>query len=329
MIIVTGACGFLGSNIIAELSEKELHGITAIDYFQDADKWKNLAKQIIADFVPPEQTIAFLEKNANQVECIIHMASSNITDSQVDLHMKINVHNSTLLWDWCTLHKVPFIYASCASTYGQIVNTACKDDDSIEALANLRPLTPYAWSKNAADLVFSQRAAANRMPPSWFGLKFFSVYGPNEYHKGESRSVITKFYEDAKVWDAVTLFKSDREDIEDGQQKRDFVYVKDCAKAVVWFLENKDKAGSGIYNIGTGNARSFIEVAKAMEKPMGKTIEFSFKDMPEDIKNTYQYYTQANMDKARAAGLNVSFRSLEAGIADFIENYLSKPDIYR
>lgn len=329
MIIVTGACGFLGSNIIAELSEKELHGITAIDYFQDGDKWKNLAKHVIADFITPEQTITFLDMNANRVECIIHMASSNAADSHIDLHMKTNVHDSTLLWDWCTAHKVPFIYASCASTYGQIVNVACKDDDRIEALAALRPMTPYAWSKHAADLVFAQRASSNHMPPCWFGLKFFSVYGPNEYHKGDARSAIAKFYDDAKIWGAVTLFNSEREDIENGQQKRDFVYVKDCAKAVVWFLENKDKAASGIYNIGTGNARSFIEVAKAMEKPTGKSIEFSFKDMPEEIKNTYQYYTQANMDKARAAGLNVNFRSLEAGVSDFIENYLTQDDPYR
>lgn len=329
MIIVTGAAGFLGSNIVADLLTDELRSIVAIDYFGDCDKWKNLSKHMISAFVDPKKTIDFLEANANKIDCIIHMAASQTEEKCVDNLIVNNINYSVALWDWCTVHKVPFIYASCSSTYGQQINTAFKDDDSLDALRQLKPLTAHAWTKHSADLIFAQRAMLGKAPPNWFGLKFFSVYGPNEYHKGDYRSSVTKFYGDILSWDAVKLFKSGREDIPDGMQKRDFVYVKDCSKAVTWFMENKDKAANGIYNIGTGNARTFLELAKALEKPTGKEVEFSFKDMPEEIKNTYQYYTQANMDKARAAGLNVNFRSLEAGIMDFIENHLSQPDSYR
>ena len=329
MIIVTGAAGFLGSNIIAELLSQEQRPIVAIDYFGQGDKWKNLSKHAIARFLNPMQTMNFLEEKANKIHCVIHMAASSVAEKSVDDLIENNVNYSVALWDWCTTYKVPFIYASCASTYGQQINTAFNDDDSFEALKQLRPMTAYAWSKHSTDLIFAQRAAAGKAPPWWFGLKFFSVYGPNEYHKEDFRSSVIKFYEDIHAWDAVKLFKSARDDIADGEQKRDFIYVKDCAKATVWFLENKDKAGNGIYNIGTGHARSFIELAKALEKPTGKQVEFSFKDMPDELKNVYQYYTQANMDKAKAAGLDINFRSLEAGIEDFIENYLSQADPYR
>jgi ADP-L-glycero-D-manno-heptose 6-epimerase len=327
MIIVTGAAGFIGSNIVAELQDAGRGPIAVIDWFGEENKWRNLVKRNIAAFVAPEQTLSFLDNNATKIESIIHMgAITATTEKNVDLLVERNINYSVMLWDWCTQHKVPFIYASSAATYGAL-ESLLKDDDSIEALSKLRPLNPYGWSKNATDLIFAQRIADGKTPPQWVGLKFFNVYGPNEYHKGDMRSVITKFYDDIQTWGAVKLFKSDRPDIDDGQQKRDFVYVKDCSQAVLWFVDHP--AVSGIFNMGTGNARSFIDLVKAMEKTIGKPVEISFKDMPEELKSRYQYYTEADMGKARSAGLNVSFRSLEAGITDYIENYLSNPDSYR
>lgn len=327
MIIVTGASGFIGSNIVADLQDSGRNSIAVIDHFGLEDKWRNLSKRNLSAFVSPEQTQAFLDANPSKIECIIHMgAISSTTEKNVDLLIENNINYSVVLWDWCTKHKVPFIYASSAATYGAL-ESLLKDDESIDALQALRPLNPYGWSKYATDLIFAQRVAKGVTPPQWVGLKFFNVYGPNEYHKGDMRSVVTKFYNDIQTWAAVTLFKSDRPDIEDGQQKRDFVYVKDCSQSALWFMEH---AGiSGIFNVGTGNARSFIDLVKATEKAVGKPVEIAFKDMPDELKGRYQYYTEADMTKARAAGLNVSFRSLEAGVADYVENYLMQSDIYR
>ena len=327
MIIVTGAAGFIGSNIVADLQEAKRGPIVVIDWFGNENKWRNLSKHQISAFVTPEKTLEFLKANTSKIECVIHMgAISSTTEKNVDLLVEHNINYSIMLWDWCTQYKVPFIYASSAATYGADENLL-KDDDSLEALRELQPLNPYGWSKKATDLIFAQRVAQGMTPPQWVGLKFFNVYGPNEYHKGDMRSVITKFYDDIQIWGAVKLFKSDRPDIEDGQQQRDFVYVKDCSQAVLWFMEHNST--SGIFNIGTGNSRTFLDLVKAMEKTIGKPVEITFKDMPEELKTRYQYRTQADMSKARSAGLNVGFRSLEAGITDYLENYLSTSDIYR
>lgn len=327
MIIVTGAAGFIGSNIIADLQAAGRGPIVAVDLFGDSNKWQNLAKHNISAFIKPTQIQDFLQAFSSKIECIIHMgAITDTTEKNADALVDNNLNYSISLWDWCTEHKVPFIYASAAATYGALENML-KDDDDFESLSKLRPVTPYGWSKNATDIIFAQRAAAGKAPPQWVGLKFFNVYGPNEYHKGSMRSMVTKFYDDVQTWDAVQLYKSDRAHIEDGQQKRDFVYVKDCSQIALWFLEHNTV--SGIFNVGTGNARSFTELVKAMEKNMGKEIEITFKDMPEDIKTTYPYQTYADMSKARSVGLSFSLRSLEAGIADYMENYLQQPDIYR
>lgn len=327
MIIVTGAAGFIGSNIVADLHEAGHHHIVAIDWFGHEQKWKNIAKHPISAFVQPEKTLSFLQENSNKITAVIHMgAISSTTETNTDLLIEQNINFSVMLWDWCTLCKVPFIYASSAATYGAM-ESSLKDNDDLEFLTQLRPLNPYGWSKNATDIIFAQRALEGNTPPQWVGLKFFNVYGPNEYHKGEMRSVITKFNEDMQVWHAITLFKSNREDIADGEQKRDFVYVKDCSQAVLWFLEHNNV--SGIFNMGTGNARSYLELVKAVEKTCNFNVDISFKEMPEELKNRYQYFTEADMTKCRSVGLNVSFRSLEGGITDFFENYLHKDDIYR
>lgn len=327
LIIVTGAAGFIGSNIVADLAEAGYKNIAVIDWFGDENKWQNLAKHNISAFIAPENTADFLDTHASQISHIIHMgALSSTTEKDVDRLIEYNINYSVMLWDWCTRHKVPFIYASSAATYGAD-ESLLKDDDSLEFLSSLRPLNPYGWSKNATDTIFAQRVQNGLTPPQWVGLKFFNVYGPNEYHKGEMRSVITKFYDDVMTWGAVKLFTSLRDDIPDGEQKRDFVYVKDCTQAILWFLKHAET--NGIFNLGTGFARSFLDLVNALKMATGKEIEVSFREMPEELTNRYQYRTEADMSKARAVGMNVSFRSLEAGVLDYVQNHLSQQDIYR
>ncbi|MGL4667315.1 MAG: ADP-glyceromanno-heptose 6-epimerase [Saezia sp.] len=327
IIIVTGSAGFIGSNIVAELEEAGYKKIVCVDWFGKGNKWLNVAKRSIYQFVMPEELSDFLDQHKNDVGCIVHMgAISSTTETDADLLVKNNVNYSVMLWDKCSQYQIPFIYASSAATYGA-EEVSFKDNDDIEFLSQLRPLNPYGWSKNATDIIFTQHVRDGKKPSQWAGLKFFNVYGPNEYHKEEMTSVITKFFQEAQTWHAVKLFKSDREDIADGEQKRDFVYVKDCCKIILWLMENPQV--NGIYNVGTGLARSFLDVAKAINHEMNDEIEISFRDMPDHLKGKYQYHTQADMSKLRAQGMNSPFFSLEEGVADYLNNYLKIPDSYR
>lgn len=327
MIIVTGAAGFIGSNIVADLHEAGYTKIVCVDWFGDTNKWLNLAKHSIHCFVMPEDLPAFLDTHKNDIACIIHMgAISSTTEKNVDLLIKNNINYSVMLWDKCTNYQISFIYASSAATYGA-EEISFIDNDDLDSLSQLRPLNPYGWSKNSTDIIFATKVLEGNHPPQWVGLKFFNVYGPNEYHKEEMTSVITKFFSEAQTWKAVTLFKSDREDIADGEQKRDFVYVKDCSKIILWFMNNPSV--NGIYNLGTGQARSFLDVANTIDKEMDGEIELVFKDMPDTLKGKYQYHTQADISKLREKGMNITLYSLEEGISDYINNYLKKQDRYR
>jgi len=328
VIIVTGAAGFIGSNIVADLEEDGHEDIVVCDTFGTDEKWKNISKRQIAAFISPDKIQKYIENNSRIIRCIIHMgAISATTEKDVDKLVEINVNYSVMLWDICSEFGIPFIYASSAATYGA-KESELFDDESRDALHRLRPLNAYGWSKKVTDQIFTSRVASGKpRPPQWVGLKFFNVYGPNEYHKGDMKSVIAKLYDPIKNGERVKLFKSDRTGIADGEQKRDFIYVKDCTRTILWIL--KTPRVNGIFNIGTGEARSFADLASAIAMSLSKEVLIDFVDMPENLKGKYQYFTRAEMAKLRGAGLNINYHSLEDGIDDYVKGYLDSDDRYR
>ncbi|MGB0920873.1 MAG: ADP-glyceromanno-heptose 6-epimerase [Alphaproteobacteria bacterium] len=329
MIIVTGGAGFIGSNIVAELNAAGRGDVTVVDWFGTDDKWKNLAKAELDEIVPPEALDDLLARRSNDISGIVHMgAISATTEADVDLIVRSNIILTIKLWDFCVGRGIPFIYASSAATYGD-GDAGFDDEMGTDALSKLKPMNPYGWSKHMIDRriarIVSEGGAA---PPRWAGLKFFNVYGPNEYHKGSMKSVIAHIYPDVAADKGVSLFKSHRDDYEDGGQLRDFVYVRDCAKVVRWMLE-ADHMPSGLYNIGTGQARSFADLAGATFTAAGKPAQISYRDMPLEIRDRYQYFTEAKMDRLRQAGYREEFFSLEDGVKDYVENFLGCADPYR
>lgn len=328
MYIVTGAAGFIGSNIVADLEMAGLGPIVVVDWFGNSEKWRNLAKRNIAAFVAPEGLSKYLRELSVPVKAVIHMgAISATTEVDVDRLVELNINYSVMLWDWCSANEVPFIYASSAATYGGI-EEGFNDDESAEARASLTPLNAYGWSKKATDDIFVERVArGEKAPPQWAGLKFFNVYGPNEYHKDDMRSVACKMFDVVRASNKVSLFKSYRPDIENGEQRRDFVYVRDCTSFILWLLNNP--RFSGIFNCGSGKARSFADIAHVMAGILGKKLEIEFIDMPQAIRGKYQYFTEANMSKVASIGYNGPQSSLEEGMEDYIQYYLRHEDRYR
>ena len=327
MILVTGGAGFIGSNIVAALAERGV-SVAVCDFLGEAGKWRNLAKAELGDLLHPDQLQAWLARNADAVDTVIHMGAISSTDaSDGDLVIRTNFGLSWHLWQWCARHGKRFVYASSAATYGA-GERGYDDDDSPAALAQLRPLNLYGWSKHLFDRRVA-RAVAQRepLPAQWAGLKFFNVYGPNEYHKGGMQSVVAKMHPTAARGEEVLLFKSGRADIADGEQKRDFVYVDDCVAVVLWLLDHPDV--NGIFNVGTGEARSFADLARALFEALGKPPRIGYRDMPEAIRDHYQYFTQARMDRLRAAGFTQPFKSVEDGVRLYVHGYLSQPDMYR
>ena len=318
--LVTGAAGFIGSNISLTLSAMG-HEVIVCDRFRDGRKWKNLQGARIAEIVPPEKVIDWIGAQADNLAGVIHMgAISATTETDVDKIILNNFRLSSDLWFASARFGLPFIYASSAATYGD-GSSGFDDDEGAEAVSQLRPLNPYGWSK----LLFDQRVIAekgknNHAPPQWAGLRFFNVYGPNEHHKGDMRSVVNKIFPEVNAGRPVTLFKSHRAEYADGGQLRDFVYVDDCVKIIMWLLENKSV--SGLFNIGTSTPRSFADLVRGVGLALNKEPKIDYVDMPEQIRNSYQYFTKANIRKLRDAGYAEPFHSLEDGIADYIRRDL-------
>ena len=327
MILVTGGAGFIGSNIAATLSASAVP-LAICDRLRDGDKWRNIAKLELRDLVAPEVVLLWLDEHVAQVEAIIHMgAISSTTESDVDLIVETNIRLSRSLWEWCAAHNKRFIYASSAATYGAGEH-GFDDDGSIEALARLRPLNAYGWSKHLFDRWVARELAEGRpRPPQWVGLKFFNVYGPNEYHKGGMQSVVAQKHPLATAGKPLTLFRSYRPDVPDGGQKRDFVYVKDCVDVVQWLVEHPEV--NGLFNLGTGQARSFEDLARAIFAALGQEAQIDYIEMPAVIRPNYQYFTEASMERLRKAGYSRPFTPLADGVRDYVQSYLSQPDRYR
>jgi len=326
MLLVTGGAGFIGSNIVASLNEAGRSDVVVNDVLGSQVKWRNLAKRQIADFVPPEELFAWLD--GRKLDAVIHMgAISDTTASDGDLVLSTNFRLSLRLLDWCSANDTPFLYASSAATYGDGAD-GFADDWSGAALRRLRPMNLYGFSKHLFDLALTDRLRrGERMPPQWAGLKFFNVFGPNEYHKGEMMSLVAKRFDEARAGKPVRLFKSHRDGIGDGEQKRDFIYVNDAVAVVRWLLETPKV--SGIFNVGTGAARSFRDLISAMFAALGRAPDIEYVEMPPAIRGQYQYFTQGEVENLRRAGYNAGFTPLEAAVKDYVTGYLDRSDRYR
>ncbi len=326
-IMITGGAGFIGSNIAAKLCARGTHRVVICDTLGTGDKWRNLRNHAVYEVIPPGNLFYWLEMYGSSLDAVIHMgAISSTTETDVDLILENNQSVSTLIYRWCAENAKRFIYASSAATYGAGWQEF-EDNSALEYLNTLRPLNPYGWSKHLVDCYIARNIALGETaPPQWAGLKFFNVYGPNEYHKENQRSVVATKFPDAASGKPVKLFKSYCENFVDGGQKRDFIYVNDCVNVVLWLLDNPKV--SGLYNLGTGKARSFEDLAKALFAALGKEPKIEYFDMPETMRDKYQYFTEANMTKLRNAGYTTPFTSLEDGVRDYVQNYLIKEDPY-
>ena len=326
MLLVTGGAGFIGSNLVAALNDAGRTDVVVCDVLGHDGKWRNLAKRQLADIVPPAELMAWL--SGRKLDAVLHLgAISETTATDGDLVIETNFRLSMRLLDWCTQTGTPFIYASSASTYGDGAQ-GFDDDPSQAALKALRPMNLYGWSKHLFDLAVVDRATrGEKLPPQWAGLKFFNVFGPNEYHKGGMMSVLAKRFDDIKAGRVVQLFKSHRDGIADGDQRRDFVYVDDVVRVMMWLLASPSV--SGLYNVGTGEARSFRELIVAAYAALGTAPNIEYIDMPPQIRGSYQYFTESKGDRLRAAGYNGGFTPLEDAVGHYVGNFLDSADRFR
>ncbi len=361
-LLITGAAGFIGSCMVQYLNEQGYENLILVDDFGAEEKRNNWEGKKFETIVERYNLFDWLQQHNPKISYVIHLgARTDTTEFDYAIHQELNVDYSKHIWNYCTKQKIPLIYASSAATYGA-GELGYSDNNSI--IENLRPLNPYGISKNEFDKwALQQTANDSTTPPFWAGLKFFNVYGPNEYHKGRMASVIFHAYNQIKKDGVVKLFKSYKEAFKDGEQLRDFVYVKDVVKIIAWMMEAsaihllpgkeqvkveeakfqddrlilKDGGGesvmeypltSGIYNVGTGKARSFNDLVKATFAGLDMKPKIKYIDIPEDIRDKYQYFTEATMQKLRAAGYTAEFYSIEEGLNDYVRNYLREEKIY-
>ena len=315
MIIVTGAAGFIGSCLIDKLNSENFNYIIAVDDFSNPAKKPNLDGKKIQEFVERELFFDWLDANYQEVEFLFHIgARTDTTEFDYAIFDHLNVAYSKKIWQKCIDYQIPLVYASSAATYG-LGEFGYDDNESV--IPQLKPLNPYGESKNEFDIwALSQE----QKPFFWAGLKFFNVYGPNEYHKGRMASVIFHAYNQISTTDRMKLFRSHHPDFTDGGQMRDFVYVKDVVDVCLFLMHHR--RNSGIYNLGSGIARTFLDLADSTFAALNREPQIDFIDTPADIRDKYQYYTQANMSKLRSIGYERPFHTLEAGIADYVRTYL-------
>jgi len=320
-ILLTGAAGFIGSYLLGYLNKMGYHNVIIADDFDNEDKWFNLDAKQFTEEINREELFDWLNETDRGIDIVFHLgARTDTAEFDYSILEKWNLDYSKQIWKYCTENNVPLVYASSAATYGN-GEFGYKDDQAV--VEKLQPLNPYGVSKNEFDKWVLKQDAA---PPSWAGLKFFNVYGPNEYHKERMASMIFHGYNQIKKTGKVKLFKSHNPAFKDGEQLRDFIYVEDVAKVCCWLMETQ--IASGLYNLGTGKARSFKDLATAIFTTLGLQPDIEFIDIPEDIRNKYQYFTQADMHKLQQAGYTDTFYSLEEGVAEYVKNYLAKKAYY-
>ena len=321
MIVVTGAAGFIGSVLTGKLNEAGLENLVVVDDFSKAEKNKNLENKQFIQPIERDDFFQWFDDNYEEVSFILHIgARTDTTEFNVDIFDILNLNYSKQIWIRCAQHQIPLIYASSAATYGM---GEFGYNDEHEIVEKLNPLNPYGESKNDFDKWALQQS---EMPPFWAGLKFFNVYGPNEFHKGRMASVIFHAFNQINETGKVKLFRSHNPDYKDGEQLRDFVYVKDLIDVISFLMQHKPK--SGLYNLGTGKARTFVDLAKSTFTALNIEPTIEFIDTPEDIRDKYQYFTEARMEKLIQSGYNKPFTSLEDGVGDYVKNYLVETKYY-
>ena len=315
MIILTGAAGFIGSCMAAKLNQEGFNDLILVDDFSREAQKANYQSKVYSELVPREELFSWMKGKESLVQMIIHLGARTDTSEQDErIFQKLNISYSQEIWHVCCEHGIPLIYASSAATYG---DGSLGFEDSLPDPSVLKPLNPYGRSKNDFDIWALNQP---KKPYFWVGLKFFNVYGPNEFHKGRMASVIFHAFNQIQRTDRLKLFRSHREDYADGEQKRDFVYVKDLTEVIHFFMHHRKDCG--LYNLGTGQARTFYDLGDNVFKSLGKETVINFIDTPVDIRASYQYFTEANMSKLRSIGFERPFTSLEEGIADYVKNYL-------
>jgi ADP-L-glycero-D-manno-heptose 6-epimerase len=320
-IVVTGAAGFIGSCMVSYLNQQGFENLILVDEFNEPEKELNLLHKKYLVRVEREDFFNWIQKEKTTVSFVFHLgARTDTTEFDYSVHQHLNVEYSQKIWNYCTINNIPLVYASSAATYGE-GELGYHDDHEI--VEQLHPLNPYGISKNEFDKWMLHQ---KDHPPFWAGLKFFNVYGPNEYHKARMASVIFHSFNQIKENGKVRLFRSHKAGYEDGEQLRDFVYVKDVIEVCYWLMENKP--ASAIYNLGTGTARSFNALVKSTFAGLDLQPDIEFIDMPEDIRDKYQYFTEASMDKLKTAGYTKDFYSLEKGVDDYVRNYLAQNTFY-